>query len=235
MTAGAALLLVDDHRVFAEILAQALLAEEGISRVDVAASLDAARTLLRTSRPDLVLLDLVLADTSGLDLLKELADREDSPPAIVLSGSNELRLIVTALECGARGWLSKTTRLEALVTAVWQVIDGHMYLAPTTLGPVLLHLLADLRGREKVSGFEQELTPRELEVLRCLVSGMTRAEVAQHLFVSTNTVRTHIQSLLRRSGQHSALALVAFARSQGVQGIDEKSEGNTAGRLESSY
>jgi DNA-binding NarL/FixJ family response regulator len=68
------------------------------------------------------------------------------------------------------------------------------------------------------------LTPRELEVLRCLVSGMTRAEVAQHLFVSTNTVRTHVQSLLRRADQHSALALVAFARSLGVKGIDENDD-----------
>jgi DNA-binding NarL/FixJ family response regulator len=219
--AGAVILLVDDHRVFADVLGEALLAERGIGRVNHASSLDAARVLLATDPPDVVLLDLVLADESGFELLGELARSMDAPAAIVLSGSNEPRLIVKALERGAKGWLSKTTRLDALVTAVWQVLDGQMYLSPATLRPVLTHLLSDAQGREAAAGFVADLTPRELEVLRCLVSGMTRAEVAKHLFVSMNTVRTHVQSLLRRSDQHSALALVAFARSHGVKGIDE--------------
>jgi DNA-binding NarL/FixJ family response regulator len=233
--AGAVILLVDDHRVFAEVLGEALLAEGGIGRVNHASSLDAARVLLTTDPPDIVLLDLVLADESGFELLGELARTTDAPAAIVLSGSSEPRLIVKALECGAKGWLSKTTRLDALVTAVWQVLDGQMYLAPATLRPVLTHLLSDAQGREAAAGFVADLTPRELEVLRCLVSGMTRAEVANHLFVSMNTVRTHIQSLLRRSDQHSALALVAFARSHGVKGIDETGDLRAAGDPGSSY
>jgi two-component system nitrate/nitrite response regulator NarL len=214
-------LLVDDHRVFAEALAEVLAAEPGISHVNLASTLDGARGLLRADPPDLVLLDLALSDESGYTLLADLADRPEPPASIVLSGSTEPRLIVQALEAGARGWLTKTTRLNALIAALWQVLDGHMYLAPATLQPVLTHLLADLQRQRAAAGFVDQLTPRELDVLRCLVSGMTRAEVAEHLFVSTNTVRTHIQSLLRRSEQHSALALVAFARSHGVTGIDE--------------
>ncbi|MDX6251958.1 MAG: hypothetical protein QOF10_5318 [Kribbellaceae bacterium] len=233
--AGVVVLLVDDHRVFAEALAGQLLAEHGIDRVELAGSLDAARALLSSDRPDLVLLDLSLAEESGFDLLTELAAVEDAPTAVVLSGHSEPRLIVKALECGAKGWVSKTTRLDALIDALWQVIEGQMYLAPSTLQPVLTHLLADLNGRKKSSAFEDTLTPRELEVLRCLVSGMTRAEVAQQLFLSMNTVRTHVQSLLRRSDQHSALALVAFARSHGVQGIDETDDPHGLSRPGSSH
>jgi DNA-binding NarL/FixJ family response regulator len=128
---------------------------------------------------------------------------------------------VRALEAGASGWLPKTTQLNALVAAVREVLDGHMYLAPTTVRPVLLHLLTEIRRQRATAAFVDDLTPRELDVLRCLVSGMTRSEVAQHLFVSTNTVRTHVQNLLRRSGQHSTLSLVALARSHNVSGIDE--------------
>jgi DNA-binding NarL/FixJ family response regulator len=218
---GIAVLLVDDHRVFTEALASLLETEPGISRVSRASTLDGARALLGSDRPDLVLLDLALAEESGYELLGELGDRPDSPSVMVLSGSTEARLIVRALEAGARGWLTKTTPLSALVAAIWQVVEGHMCLTPATLEPVLAHLLTDLHRQRAAADFLDQLTPRELDVLRCLVFGMTRAEVAQHLFVSTNTVRTHIQSLLRRSEQHSALALVAFARSLGVAAIDE--------------
>jgi DNA-binding NarL/FixJ family response regulator len=221
---GVAVLLVDDHRVFAEALASLLELEPGISRVRLASTLDCARAVLDSDRPDLVLLDLALADESGYDLLAELGDRPGSPAVIVLSGSTDPRLIVRALEAGARGWLTKTTQLSALITALWQVVDGYLYLAPATLQTVVTHLLQDLRRQRAAAGFVDQLTPREFDVLRCLISGMTRAEAADHLFVSRNTVRTHIQSLLRRSEQHSALALVAFARTLGVTGIDETEE-----------
>ena len=220
-SSGVAILLVDDHRVFAEALAGLLATEPGIGHVDTASNLTAARKLLGSGRPDVILLDLSLAEESGSDLLAEVMAEPDPPAVIMLSGSTDPRLIVQAIDAGARGWLAKTTRLPALVAAIWQVLDGHLYLAPATLGPVLSHLLGDLRRQRAAAGFVDRLTPRELDVLRCLVSGMTRAEAADHLFLSTNTVRTHIQSLLRRSEQHSALALVAFARSHGVTGIDE--------------
>ncbi|TDO48912.1 two-component system nitrate/nitrite response regulator NarL [Kribbella sp. VKM Ac-2571] len=222
--AGVAILLVDDHRVFAEALANLLAAEPGIGPVGTASNLRTARMRIASARPDVVLLDLSLGEESGSDLLAELMAEPGPPAVIMLSGSADPRLIVHALDAGARGWLAKTTRLTAVVAAIWQVLDGHMYLGPATLEPVLGHLLGDLRRRRSAAGFVDRLTPRELDVLRCLVSGMTRAEAAAHLFVSTNTVRTHIQSLLRRSGQHSALALVAFARSHGVTGIDETEE-----------
>jgi two-component system nitrate/nitrite response regulator NarL len=221
---GVRVLLVDDHRVFAEALAGLLAAEAGIDQVTVATTLDAARGLLASDRPDVVLLDLSLGEESGSELLAELASTPDAPLVLMLSGSTDPRLIVRALEAGARGWLPKTTRLDALISALWQVLDGHVYLSPATLEPVLGCLMNDVRRQRTASGFVDQLTPRELDVLRCLVSGMTRAEAAEHLYVSTNTVRTHIQSLLRRSRQHSALALVAFARSHGVTGIDETEE-----------
>jgi two-component system nitrate/nitrite response regulator NarL len=95
-----------------------------------------------------------------------------------------------------------------------------MYLYPPSVEPVIRRLL-DERGANRAPTFVDDLSTRELEVLRCLIAGMTRAEVAQRLFISPNTVRTHVQHLLSRARVHSTVALVAAARSAGVGSVDD--------------
>jgi DNA-binding NarL/FixJ family response regulator len=96
-----------------------------------------------------------------------------------------------------------------------------MYLPPTMVKPVVRQLLSEARGPQPGPSFVDDLSQRELEVLRCLVSGMTRREIAARLYLSVNTVRTHVQRLLRRADQHSTMALVATARDLGVRGYDD--------------
>lgn len=213
-------LLVDDHRVFAEVLAMRLRTEAIIDTVEVAFSLGGARAAVNTFRPDLVLLDFQLADELGLDLFSDLGQLPQPPNVLMLSGTDDTVSIVQALDAGAQGWVSKTTRFQTLVFATKEVLRGHMYLAPPTIKPVILHLLNAARVTVSEPSFVDELSPRELEVLRCLVAGMSRSEVAAHLFVSVNTVRTHVQNLLRHADRHSTLALVSLARDLGVQPID---------------
>jgi DNA-binding NarL/FixJ family response regulator len=138
----------------------------------------------------------------------------------MVSGVTDVGSVVLALEAGASAWVPKDSSVEDLLTAADQVLCGHAYLSPRLLGSVVRRLLDNARTASRESTFLQELSTREMEVLRCLVSGMTRAEVAQRLFISTNTARTHIQNVLRRADVHSTLALVAKARDLGVAGID---------------
>lgn len=222
-------LLVDDHRVFAEALALRLRAEPIVDAVEVAFSLGGARAAVHTFEPDLILLDFQLVDELGLDLFADLDQLPDPPDVLMLSGTNDTASIVQALEAGAQGWVSKTTRFQSLVLATKEVLRGHMYLSPPTVKPVILHLLDAARVRTAEPSFVDDLSPREIEVLRCLVAGMSRAEVAAHLFVSVNTVRTHVQNLLRHADRHSTLALVSLARDLGVQPIDA-GQGGSPGR-----
>jgi DNA-binding NarL/FixJ family response regulator len=217
-----AVLLVDDHRVFAEVLAARLRKEPQIASVEVAFSLGAARALVNTVPVDVVLLDYDLGPERGLDLLPDLRARERPPPAVILSGAGDSGAIIGGLEHGVQGWLLKDADVATLLTAVEQVLDGNLYLYPGALRPVVDRLLGNARGTQPVAGFVATLSQRELEVLRCLVAGMTRAEVAQRLFISTNTVRTHVQRLLQRAEVHSTLALVAKARELGVAGTDDE-------------
>ena len=215
------LLLVDDHRIFAEVLAMRMRAYDCVEAVEAAFTLGAARALVNTFRPDLVLLDDHLDDERGIDLLEDLSRMSRPPDVLMLADTADGQAIIEALAAGAQGWVTKDASVELLIEAISHVARGHMYLAPQTIRSVITELLEETRTPARQHTFVDDLTPRELEVLRCLVSGMTRTEVAERLYLSVNTVRTHIQKLLRHADKHSTLALVAGAREAGVRGIDD--------------
>lgn len=218
----ARLLLVEDSRIFADLLADRMRGEEGVTDVDVASSVAEACTHLLRHRPDVVFLDLHLVGEVGLDLLPHVRVMEDPPGVLMLSGAHDTRQVVGAFAAGADGWVDKTERFDTLMGAAHEVFRGNMYLTPGALRPVIQYLLGRDRGAES---FVDTLSARQLEVLRCLVSGMSRAECAQRLHLSVNTVRTHVQALLKRADVHSTLALASLARSHGVRGIDEAAPG----------
>lgn len=218
------LLLVEDYRIFADLLADRMRAESSVEGVEIAATLSEARVSLRLSRPDLILLDLNVAGEMGLDLLANVRRSSDPPRVLMLSASDGVEQIVRALEAGAEGWVSKTAAFETLMFAIGEVLHGNLYLAPATLGPVVRHLLSRSRADE---GFVELLSDRQLEVLRCVVAGMSRAECAEYLHVSVNTVRTHVQMLLKRADVHSTLALASLARDLGVREIDDAPANDT--------
>ena len=215
------ILLVDDHRVFADVLSMRLRGEPQVRAVEVAYSLDDARKLVTSFRADVVLLDFQLADECGLELLPDIDGLPARPDVLVLSGVSDTSSIVDALEVGVQGWVSKDASFDVLLLATAEVVRGHMYLPPTLVKPVVRQLLSEARGPRPGPSFVDDLSQRELEVLRCLVSGMTRREIAARLYLSVNTVRTHVQHLLRRADQHSTVALVATARELGVRGYDD--------------
>jgi DNA-binding NarL/FixJ family response regulator len=216
----ASVLVVDDHRIFADVLTSRLVQEPGIAEVTPAYSLDEARVLALHLQPDVVLLDYHVRDEIGTSLIADLRALDPSPHVLMLSATEEARAVVDALESGASGWVVKGARVEVLTNAIAEVQQGRMYLSSVTVRPVVERLLALSRPVRQPS-FLDDLTERQVEVLRCLVSGMTRAETAQRLYITTNTVRTHAQVLLRAADEHSTLALVAKARGLGVVGIDD--------------
>lgn len=210
--------MVDDHRVFAGALAERLIAEPGFDVVGVAHTREQALGVLRSTRPDVVLLDFRLGEDSGLDVLADLAARgaADLPAVLVVSAWDEVSDVVAALRLGARGWVGKDTSVPALLAAVSEVAAGR-----TSLGPHLLtEVLAELLGSDPASApepsFVDALTPRQREVLLALLDGATRNDIAERLVLSPHTVRTHVQELLRRSGSSSTLELLAKARTAGA-------------------
>ena len=215
------ILIVDDHRILADVLALRLEADDRVGRVDAVTTLAAARAMAHTVRPDIVLLDLDLDGVCGLDLLPDLEEAGARPRVIVLSGSKQTSDIVAALRAGVEGWITKDGDLEEVLLAATQVLDGHLHLPLDRMKPVVNALLEESRAVARSRGFLDDLTDRQVDVLRCLVAGMSRQETASHLFLSTNTVRTHVQNMLHQLGLHSTPELVAAARRAGLTEVPD--------------
>ncbi|MCU7823160.1 LuxR C-terminal-related transcriptional regulator [Kitasatospora sp. DSM 101779] len=243
-------LVVDDHRIFAEALATALAAE---SEVEVGAAGSAAaaeRALERAAaegRPyDIALVDADLTPAVGRPgqargrfpvAVVPLPRREASaalPPgdgialvarvcrthpalrAVVLATDDDPRRAVRALQAGASGWVAKDSSLGRLLAVVRGVLRDETHLPPALLTGVVRELTSARRDRTESERLVGTLTPREEEVLRCMVAGLGRQAVAERLYLSPHTVRTHMQNVLGKLGVHSTLAAVAVARRAGI-------------------
>ncbi|MFE3516796.1 LuxR C-terminal-related transcriptional regulator [Streptomyces sp. NPDC059166] len=236
-------LVVDDHRIFAESLAAALAAEPDVD-VSAAGSGPAAlrcmeRAVTEGRRYDVMLVDADLgvlpsngtrhvpaprgvpgaeseAPVDGISLVAGVRSGQPHIRTVVLAERDDPRRAAAALQAGASGWVAKDCSLQRLLAVIRGVLRDETHLPPALLTGVLRELTAARKHRTESEELVESLTPREREVLRCMVAGLGRKAVAERLFLSPHTVRTHMQNVLGKLGVHSTLAAVALARRAGV-------------------
>ncbi|MFD7639938.1 LuxR C-terminal-related transcriptional regulator [Kitasatospora sp. NPDC059795] len=136
--------------------------------------------------------------------------------AVVLATADDPQRAVRALQAGAGGWVARESSLGALMAVIRGVLREETHLPPALLTGVVRELTSARRDRSESERLVAALTPREEEVLRCMVAGLGRQAVAERLFLSPHTVRTHMQNVLGKLGVHSTLAAVAVARRAGI-------------------
>jgi DNA-binding NarL/FixJ family response regulator len=215
VVAAISVLIVDDHAVFADALQARLSRESDLVPVTVAYSAAEARMVVGRALPAVVVLDLILGEDSGLDVAEAIRDTSPGTRVIILTGSQSVVEVVNGLARGVRAWLPKTIDIEYLVGVIHGVHAGEAWLAPALLGQVLTELVA--RTSTPPPDPLSALTVREHEVLQCMVDGLNRAEIAQRLHLSVNTVRTHSQNLIAKLGAHSTLESVSLALRTGLR------------------
>ncbi|OLT22099.1 hypothetical protein BJF79_15150 [Actinomadura sp. CNU-125] len=208
-------LIVDDHTLFAEALAARLGREPDLVILPIAADARRALALTSTERPQVVVLDMTLGAESGLDVLDRLRESHPDVRVVVLTAMSDLGTLVQAVRRGAVGWLSKTESAELVARVIRSAARRGGWIPPELLGEVLRRLTGE-DDEERLP----ELTPREREVLQCMVDGLGRAEIAERLGLSANTVRTHTQNLLAKLGMHSALEAITLAMRAGMRPRD---------------
>jgi len=208
------LIIVVAERTFADALASRLEAEHDIEIVAAVHTTASSPSLFSRSPADVMLLDGDLPGDASFRLCEELSQRSDVPYVIFLSHSSEPTRIVRALSAGAVGWVRKDESVDRLIQVIRGAARGETWLPQGETGEVLRLLLRRPRPAEDGGEMLAALTPREREVLVCLVEGTGRRDMAQHLHMSPNTVRTHLQNLMSKLGVHSALEAVALVRPQ---------------------
>ena len=213
--------VIDDHRVFAEALASRLSDEPDLEVVGTAGAAAEALELFLHNEIDVVALDLDLAGEDGLAVGRQLRDQWPDLGIVVVTAAADDSRVAEAVQMGVRGWVAKQSAIESLLVALRGAARGETHLPAALLTRVLVSLSERNRSSTPEAEAISILTARELDVLRCLIEGLSRNEIGALLHVSPNTVRTHIQSILHKLNVHSALTAVAFARRAGVVGLLE--------------
>ncbi len=200
--AVASVLVVDGHRVFAELLAERLRRDAAVEHAHVACTVEQARSAVGRRAPDVVLLDPDLEGGSGLELIPHLEQLRSRPRVVVLAERTGVPVDELPDDVG---WVSKESPFEELLRAMDAMQRGE---APRPTDSGTSHPTADrsavvvqLRGGggpdAPEAGAARSLTERQAAVLECLLAGMTRAEVATRLRLSPHTVRDHVRHLFR--------------------------------------
>jgi DNA-binding NarL/FixJ family response regulator len=202
-------LLVDDHQLLTGALSQTLEREPDICVIGIAGTVEEAKALSR-DRLDVVLMDYRLPDGTGADATRAIKARWPSARVVMLTALNDDETVLESIQSGADGYMTKDRAVEDVVSAVRAANAGETLL-PRSVIVGIAHRVAAARERGAERPQLEPLTPRELEVLRALVEGLSTPEICERLFIAPNTLRTHVQNIMGKLRVHSKLEAVAVA------------------------
>ncbi len=205
-------LIVDDHPIVRQGLSQLINAEHDLMVCGDAATVDEAMQSLDSADPDVVIIDLSLADSDGLELIKEIRNKTRQLPVLVLSMHDENMYAERLLSAGANGYIMKQAAADQLLTALRRVLAGGVYVSED-LGVSMVERLAGSEGKQDSNPFER-LSNRELQVMNLIGRGQTTREVAENLNLSVKTVESHRQRIKKKLNLQTSAQLVHFAVSR---------------------
>lgn len=210
-------LLVDDQELVRAGLRRILSERQGFDIVGECADGDEVEDAVKKLRPALVLMDIRMKRVDGAEATRRLRSWPDAPPVLVLTTFDDDDVLSAALRAGAAGFLLKDSPGEELIRAATRVAAGDAWLDPAVTGRVLATYREGTRHQSGADARRvEELTPRELEVLRLVGRGLSNSEVAEELFVSEATVKTHVGNVFMKLGVRDRAAAIVFAFDHGV-------------------
>ncbi len=199
--------VADDHHLVREGLRRFLSTGVDIEVLAEASTGAEAVELVAEHRPAVGVLDINMPELDGISATRRIRERSPDTRVIILSAYDERRYVVEAVRAGASGYLLKTRDAAHLMNAVRMVAEGHMVIDPD----LVIFVAEELRAARREDPAVLELTPRELDILQQLASGATNREIGERLFVSIDTVKTHLEHISQKLGTSDRTAAVAEA------------------------
>lgn len=209
-------LIIDDHNLFAEAFELMIKFSLNYSCVGIISTLAQLKECLK-NEVDLVFLDINMPDFSGIDAIPVIKNMQANTKILIVSMVNNPLVILKALDAGANGYISKNTNGDEIELAIKTIFNNGVYI------PQDMKLLVEQLDQKHGSGFEQRnvdeklnsLSKREHQILKLIAFGYTNKEIAEQLFLSELTTKTHRTNILRKLGLKNSSALTHFAHQIG--------------------
>ena len=207
-------IVVDDHSLVRKGVVETLNEESALEVVGEASYGEEGVALAKELTPDVVLMDLHMPVMGGVDATKQLMEQLPDVHVMVLTISDKESDLVDAMQAGARGYILKNASSEELIRAVLHISEGGVMVSPSMAAGLLSQITS--AGAQPSSDTESPLSPREREVLVLVSQGETNKEIASTLFISENTVKTHLRNIMERLHVAKRTQAVAYAIKSGI-------------------
>jgi two-component system, NarL family, response regulator LiaR len=203
------ILIVDDHPMMREALQTAFEGEDDLEMIGEAPDAITALKMLEKIKPDVIMMDMLLPEMSGLEAIEKIIGNNPGARILVLSSMEDEERIISAIQAGALGYFPKTAPRGYLLEAIRKVADGIPYMP----AGITLKLFQALRRTKSlpVNDTQIPLTTRQQEILSLLSEGRTDDEIAKLLHLEESTVRAHVHHTLQRLGLKNRAQAIAYA------------------------
>ena len=221
------ILLIDDHALFRIGLSE-LLERRGIDVVAAVGDCEEGVRLAHERAPDVVLLDMRMPGTTGIEVLKRL--RAEGAPMLIamLTTSTNERDVIASLQAGARGYLLKDMEPDELIAALNRIVAGETLVAPELTGVLARAVQGEASSDSGGQKALTDLTPREREILCLLADGQSNKVIARNLGISDGTVKLHVKAILRKLDVHSRVEAAVIAVEQNLCARDGNQDSASA-------
>lgn len=210
--------IANDQRLFREGLRLIFVQEESVKIVGEAVNGLETISVIGDLKPDVVLLDITMPEKNGIEVIPPIRKKNPMTKVLMLTGSMDEGAVLKALKAGAKGYISKDASVSDLIKAIQAVHKGELWVDRKLLAKFFDQEegIARSTAEDQQKRAKEGLTRREQEVLRCLTTGCTNKEIAQTLFISEKTVKSHLYSIFRKLNMTRRLQAILYAIHQGL-------------------
>ena len=215
------IILADDHQIFRDGIKSLLSDEENLEVIAEASNGDELLSLLKINKPDILILDITMPKTSGIELTKIITEQFPEVNILILSMHKNEDFVIGAMMNGAKGYLPKDISRKELLDAINTIADGEEYLGKLISSNILRSYIKKSRYGFERDDKDEPLTQREIEIIEKVGAGLSNKEIADKLFISVRTVDCHKNNIMRKLKIRSTAELIIYGIKNKIIEISE--------------